>query len=451
MGAPGESRQLWDMDARARSDAIARPAEGEAMHALARRLFPICRSLTGDGVRRTLAILGEHLPGLAVHEVPSGTRCFDWTVPDEWNIRAATLTGPDGRVVADFADSNLRVVGYSEPVDRRLSLEELQRRLHSLPEAPDWIPYVTSYYSRAWGFCLTQKERDALAPGEYHARIDSTLAPGSLTYADLVIPGECEDEVLLSTYVCHPSMANNELSGPVVAAWLARWLMDQPRRRFTYRFVFVPETIGSILYLSRHLDHLKARVKAGFVLTCLGDERAFSYMPSRLGGTWADRVALHVLKHRAPDFVRYSFLERGSDERQYGSPGVDLPVCSVMRSKYAVYPEYHTSADDLSLVTPAGLQGGFEVLRDCLAALEADRRWRAVHPCEPQMGRRGLYASLGTRSIAEAVKTRMDILAYADGRSLLEIAETLGRPIAELVPFVDELSAHDLIREEPAP
>ena len=457
MGAAGESRHLWGMTRSAppQTPGSAPPAperagEGEAMHALARRLFPICRSLTGDGVRETLAVLAEHMPGLRLHEVPSGTRCFDWTVPDEWNLRRAVLTGPDGRVVADTAQSNLRVVGYSEPVDLRLDLEALQPHLHSLPEAPDWIPYVTSYYRRDWGFCLTQRERDALRPGEYHARIDSTLAPGALTYADLVIPGGSEEEVLISTYVCHPSLANNELSGPVVATWLARWAAAQPRR-YTYRFVFVPETIGSILYLSRHLETLKARVKAGFVLTCLGDERAYSYMPSRLGGTAADRVALHVLKHRAPDFVPYSFLDRGSDERQYCSPGVDLPVCSVMRSKYGVYPEYHTSADDLELVTPAGLQGGYDALRDCLDALEADRPYRAVHPCEPQMGRRGLYSSLGTRTIAEAVKTRMDILAYADGRSLLDIAETLGRPIGELVPYVRELLAHDLIIEEPAP
>lgn len=425
--------------------------DGEAMHALARRLWPICRSLTGDGVRETLAILGEHLPGLQVHEVPSGTRCLDWTVPDEWNIRSATLTGPAGEVVADFADSNLRVVGYSEPVDRTLSLDELQPHLHSLPEAPDWIPYVTSYYRRDWGFCLSERERQALKPGQYQARIDSRLQPGSLTYADLIVPGDSEDEILVSTYVCHPSLANNELSGPVVAAALAQHVASLPRRRFTYRFVFVPETIGSILYISRRLEELKARVKAGFVLTCLGDERAYSYMPSRLGGTWADRAALHVLKHRAPDYVAYSFLDRGSDERQYCAPGVDLPVCSVMRSKYGDYPEYHTSADDLTLVTPAGLQGGFEALRDCLEALEHDRRWRAVHLCEPQMGKRGLYSSLGTRSIAEAVKTRMDILAYADGRSLLDIAETLGRPIADLVPYVEELAAHGLITEEPAP
>lgn len=423
-------------------------SDGEALHALARRLWPICRSLTGDGVRETLAILGEHLPGLRTHEVPSGTRCFDWTVPDEWNIRSATLTGPDGSVVADFAETNLRVVGYSEPVDRTLSLEELQPHLHSLPEAPDWIPYVTSYYRRDWGFCLTERERRALKPGRYHARIDSRLRPGSLTYADLLIPGESEDEILISTYVCHPSLANNELSGPVVAAALARHVLDMPKRRFSYRFVFVPETIGSILYISRHLDALKARVKAGFVLTCLGDERAYSYMPSRLGATWADRAALHVLKHRAPDHLAYSFLERGSDERQYCAPGVDLPVCSVMRSKYGVYPEYHTSADDLTLVTPRGLQGGFEALRDCVEALEHDRRWRAVHPCEPQMGKRGLYSSLGTRSIAEAVKTRMDILAYADGRSLLDIAEILNRPIGDLVPYVEELAAHGLITED---
>ncbi len=426
---------------------IASAQSGQAMYELARRLFPICRSLTGDGVRATLRILQESLPDLVLHEVPSGTHCFDWTAPDEWNIRGARLIGPDGRTVVDFADNNLHVVGYSEPVDRRLSLAELQPHLHSLPELPGAIPYITSYYNRNWGFCLPQRLRDTLMEGAYHAIIDSTLAPGHLTYADLIIPGESDEEVLVSTYVCHPSMANNEVSGPVVAAFLAQWVKALPRRRYTYRFVFIPETIGSILYISRHIHYLRGRVAAGFNVTCVGDDRAYSYLPTRLGDTLSDKAALHVLRNRDPDFLTYSFLDRGSDERQYCAPGVDLPVVSVMRSKYGAYPEYHTSADDLTLISPAGLQGGYEALRDCVRAVEAERYYRATHLCEPQMGKRGLYTPLGIRSYEAAVKTRMDILCYADGEhSLIDMAELFGMPFQDLLPFVDELVAHDLIR-----
>lgn len=421
--------------------------DGQFMHHLAQKLFPICRSLTGNGVRQTLSILGEYLPDLQVKEIPSGTTVFDWTVPDEWNIRGAYLIDPTGRKVVDFKDSNLHVVGYSEPIDRTIDLAELQSHLHSLPEMPDAIPYITSYYNRSWGFCLTQKQRDSLLEGEYRAVIDSSLEPGRLTYAELLIPGESDKEVLISTYVCHPSMANNEISGPVVSTRLAMYLSKQPSRRYTYRFVFVPETIGSIIYIHENLNYLKDHVIAGFNISCVGDDRAYSFLPSRIGNTLSDRVASHVLKHIAPDYRTYSFLERGSDERQYCSVGVNLPIVSVMRSKYGTYPEYHTSKDDLTLVTPTGLEGGYNALRTCINAIEINRHYRCTQHCEPQMGKRGLYSTLGTRNVSQAVKMRMDILCYCDGEhSLLDIAELLGIPIGEIYPYAKELEDHLLIK-----
>lgn len=422
--------------------------QGQEMHDLARRLFPICRSLTGNGVRETLLILQQYLPELSIYEVPSGTIAFDWTVPPEWNIRDAYLLAPDGRKAADFQRSNLHVVGYSEPVDKEMSLAELQGHLYSLPEQPDAIPYITSYYQRRWGFCISHRQREALVDGTYRVLIDSTLLPGHLTYADLIVPGETTREVLVSTYVCHPSLGNNELSGPVVTTSLALWVKTLPRPRFTYRFVFIPETIGSIVYISRNLEVLKSHVVAGFNVTCVGDDRAYSFVPSRNGDTWSDKVALHVLKHVAPCFKEYTFLDRGSDERQYCAPGVDLPIASVMRSKYGTYPEYHTSLDDLSLITPGGLSGGFAALQHCLEVLEFDRIYMTRVLCEPQMGRRGLYSTLGTAQVSEAVRTRMNILAYCDGQhSVLAIAEKLGRPAWELAPYFEELVEHDLIEE----
>jgi aminopeptidase-like protein len=418
------------------------------MYGWARDLFPICRSLTGPGVRETLAYIKNILPDLQIHSVPSGTNSFDWTIPDEWTIRDAYIADATGNRVVDFGNNNLHVLGYSEPVDRVFDLTELQDHLYSLPEQPDAIPYRTSYYKRRWGFCLSENQRKALKPGRYRVFIDTDLKPGVLNYADLVLPGRSEREVLLSTYVCHPSMANNELSGPAVMAALARMLTVRDRR-FTYRFVFIPETLGSIVYLSKHLEEMKRKTIAGFVVTCAGDERAYSFLPSRLGNTFADRLARRVLNANV-EYKEHPFVENGSDERQYCSPLVDLPVVSIMRSKYDTpgFPEYHTSLDNLELITPRGLQGSFEIYSRCIEALENAKFYRAVVPGEPQLGKRGLYPSLSTTDTFATVRNMMGVLAYADGaHDIADIAEILGTSEQECVAIATNLSTAGLLEE----
>lgn len=423
------------------------------MHALATRLFPICRSLTGAGVRQTIGILHDLLRektegalGLASSEVPSGTQCFDWVVPPEWNVVDAFVLDDSGRRVIDFRAHNLHLVGYSEPIDMEVSLDELQSHLYSLPEQPHAIPYVTSYYRRDWGFCMRHTDRERLRPGTYRVKIDSRLEPGSLTYADVNITGASTHEILFSTYVCHPSMGNNELSGPVLAAALALNVFALSSRRFSYRFVFVPETIGSIVYLSQHHERLRERVQAGFQLTCVGDNRGFSYLPSRRENTLADRAALHVLNHRAAGFRRYSWLDRGSDERQYCAPGIDLPVASVMRSKYGEYAEYHTSLDDLAMITPEGLGGAYWIYAEIIELLEANARYSVACLGEPQLGKRGLYPTTSIKGSANDVDTMMNFISYCDGEmDLIAIAEKIGTYALDLIPTARRLEEAGLL------
>ncbi|MGA2416292.1 MAG: DUF4910 domain-containing protein [Candidatus Sulfotelmatobacter sp.] len=419
------------------------PEVGRLMHELAAELWPLPRSITGAGVRKTLEILQREVPPLVLRSIATGTQCFDWTIPEEWSITDAFLENESGDRLVDFQNNNLHVVGYSVPVDEWLELEQLQPHLHSLPDQPSAVPYITSYYSPRWGFCMTDTQRRSLQPGRYRAVIRSELKAGVLNYGELLLPGESEQEILLSTYVCHPSMANNELSGPVVTTALAAWLMTRQRRKYTYRILFIPETIGSIAYLSLNLERLKAKTVAGYVITCIGDDRSYSFLPSRADDSLADVVAAHVLHHVAPDYRKYSYLDRGSDERQYCSPGVDLPVASVMRTKYGEFPEYHTSLDDLNLVTPSGLGGGFLVYRRILECLEANCYPKVTVLCEPQLGKRGLYPTLSKKNSANEIRTMMNLIAYSDGSlSLLQIAEKIGQPMWDLVPILDRL-VHD--------
>lgn len=421
---------------------------GEDLHSWATDLFPIARSLTGNGVRQTLAYLQVLLPELAIHEIPSGTQVLDWTIPDEWNISSAFVADPDGNRIIDFAENNLHVVGYSTPIDEIMDLAEFDAHLHSLPDQREAIPYVTSYYSRNWGFCVTQEQREQLGEGPFHVKIDSTLQPGSLTYAEVVIPGETADEVLLSTYMCHPSMANNELSGPVAAVALARWLKSLPRRKYTYRILFIPETIGSIAYIAGHLEHLKEHVRAGWVLTCMGDDRTYSYVPSRLGNTLSDKISRRVLQERGYDYKTYTFLDRGSDERQWCAPGVDLPVASLMRSKYGEFPEYHTSLDDLAFVTPTGLEGGLDIMKDALTLMEENSSWTVTTLGEPQLGKRGLYPTISTKASTALVYDMMNVIAYCDGEhDVIDIAEICGITTSEVRTIQRKLSDPGLLVE----
>lgn len=401
------------------------------------------------GVRHTLSVIREVVPEITVHEVPTGTKVFDWTVPKEWRISDAWVKNSKGEKIIDFKKHNLHVLGYSIPVDKKVNLAELKKYLYTQQDQPDAIPYVTSYYKERFGFCLSQKQYDALLEDTYHMFIDSELFNGSLTYGELIIPGESDEEILISTYFCHPSMANNELSGPAVSVYLAKWLMEKSSRRYTYRFVYVPETIGSITYLSQenHLEYLKKHVIAGWNLSCVGDDRTYSVVSTRYGNTLADRVTKNILRFIYPNYKQYSFLKRGSDERQYNAPGVDLPVCGFSRSKYGEYPEYHTSKDDMGLISPAGLSGAYNVMVECIEALENNRRYKIQCFGEPQLGKRGLYPTISQKGNYDEVATLTNFIAYADGKNdLFDISEIINVPVKNLIPVVKKLSAVDLVK-----
>jgi len=417
---------------------------GKKMYGLVKELFPICRSITGEGVRETLRIIKRQIP-INAYEVPTGTKVFDWTVPEEWNIKDAYVLDESGKKILDFKKNNLHVVSYSVPVDKIVDLSEFQEHLYSLPDQPEAVPYVTSYYEKRWGFCLADKERRKLKKGKYRVLIDSELKKGSLTYGEVIVPGRSKKEVFLSTYICHPSMANNELSGPAVTTFLVKWILSKPRN-YTYRVIFIPETIGSITYLSKNLKTLKRNMVVGFNVSCVGIDSSYGYIPTRDGDTYADKVALNVLSFKQPDFIKYSFLDRGSDERQYNAPGVDLPVCCITRSKFGAYPEYHTSLDDLSFISPNGLAGTYEVLKECLALIEANQKYKIKCLGEPQLGKRGLYPTLSTKSSAKIGSMR-NFIAYADGKNdLIDISKKIKTPVWELYPIIEKLMEASLLQ-----
>lgn len=421
---------------------------GNDIYSLAKLLWPLNRSITGDGNRETLSILKEYIPNLVIKEVASNTKAFDWKVPQEWSVKQAWIKTPDGKKICDYSQNNLHLVGYSEPVHKKISKEKLLNHLHSLPDQPAAIPYVTSYYSKTWGFCLSQNEKNNLIDGEYEIFIDSKHFDGSLTYGELIINENIKEEIFLSTYICHPSMANNELSGPCVTTFIAKWLCDLKNLRYKYRIIFIPETIGSILYLSQNHEVMRKNIIAGFNISCIGDNRTYSYLPSRKGNTISDNVALHILKHTYPKFKRYSWNDRGSDERQYCAPGIDLPIASLMRSKYGEYPEYHTSLDDLNNVVSAeGLEGGYNMIKKSLEAIESNIKPKIKILCEPQLGKRGLYPNLSEKNnLSDRVNLMMNFITWSDGEhTLLEIAEKIDSPIWELYDIFIELKNHDII------
>jgi aminopeptidase-like protein len=398
---------------------------GRELHAFASRLYPICRSITGQGVRQSLSLIREHIP-LAVREVPSGSDVYDWEVPLEWNIDDAAIISPDGERLVDFQEHNLHVVSYSEPVAQTVSLTQLDQRLHSLPDHPGWIPYRTSYYRRTWGFCLRDETRQALRAGDYRVEIKSSLAPGSLTYGEFAVPGRSREEVLFFTHVCHPSLANDNTAGMAVVTALAKWIAGEPRR-YSYRFVFAPGTIGSLCWLKQN-EHNLARVRAGLVLGLLGDPGKLTYKMSRDANTETDAIARYMLSQIDQGSTVIPFSPYGYDERQLCSPGFNLPVGRLTRSVNGGYPQYHSSADDLALIQPEFLEQSLAACKLFVMVLDGDARYINLNPKgEPRLGKRGLYGAVGGMSPAEREHAMLWVLNQSDGsKSLLDIAQRSG-------------------------
>jgi aminopeptidase-like protein len=412
------------------------------------RLWPICRSITGNGLRSSFKILQEIIP-LEITEVPTGTKVFDWEIPKEWNIKDAYIITPEGNKIADFKINNLHVVNYSTPVNKEIHFEQLEKHIYTLPQQPTAIPYITSYYKEHWGFCLSHEQFESLSKiGIYKVVIDSELKAGSLTYGDLVLKGESDKEIMFSTYFCHPSMANNELSGPLTLAFLYQKIKEMPFRKYTYRFVVAPETIGIISYLSKHGANLKEKLIAGYVLTCCGDDAPFVYKRSKIGNSLADKIAEHILKHQDVQFKIIDFAIGGSDERQYCSPGFNLPVGSLTRSMYRNYKEYHTSLDNKNFISFSAIIKTIDTYFSFVQALELNEKYINKIPfCEPQLGKREMYpSSAGWINSTEYLYNLLHFLSYADGSiDLIDIAEKRSQNILKFEEVVKNCKSKDLI------
>lgn len=413
----------------------------------AKDLFPIPRSLTGDGVRETFKYLQAINPEITIHSYATGTQVFDWEIPREWRISDAWIEHiATGQRFAEFSECNLHVLGYSLPMDAEMDEAELLPHIYTQPDQPNLVPYVTSYYKDRWGFCMSHIAKDALPEGQYRVHIDSALFDGELLVGDALLQGQTDRELMFSSYICHPSMANNELSGPVLLSALLKFVKDHiPQPKFSYRFILVPETIGSVAYMSRNLEQMQQRVACAFNLSCVGDERAYSHVQSRYGETIAD-IALQSALIGKDNVKTYSFLERGSDERQYCAPGIDLPLCGFCRSKYGEYPEYHTDADNFDVVTQEGLDGAFQVMTTIIKAFELGLYPTVAVQGEPQLGKRGLYPTISQKGSYSAIRARMDVLAYADGsNSLFDIANRISVPLDVVLEEVEVMLEHGLI------
>lgn len=421
---------------------------GSDMYALIERLYPICRSITGNGLRQSLAILREYLP-LEVHEVPSGTQVFDWTIPREWNIRDAYIKNEAGERVVDFRKLNLHVLNYSIPVAGTFTFEALKPHLFTEPEKPALVPYRTSYYQENWGFCLSQQQYDELATdplAKYEVLIDSSLEAGHLTYGEYYLPGQCEEEVLISTHICHPSLCNDNLSGMAVVTALASYV-SRLKNRYSYRFLFIPGTIGSISWLARN-EEKTPHIRFGLVASLLGDSGPFTYKKSRRGTAEIDHIVAYVLEQSGYAFQIQEFIPYGYDERQFCSPGFNLPVGNLTRTPFAQYPEYHTSADNLSFVKPENLQASLEIYREVVHLIERNRSYLNQYPkCEPQLGKRGLYDAIGGSNDRKQLQMAMLwILNLSDGEhSLLDIARKSGIPFDLIWKMAQILTEKSLI------
>lgn len=418
----------------------------EKMFDWAKALFPINRSITGKGVRDTLQFFKQIIPELEIKSFPTGFRAFDWEVPKEWNITDAYIKDCNGKKIVDFQINNLHVVGYSEPISEYIELEDLISHLYYLENQPDAVPYVTSYYKKKWGFCLTYNQFKTLKKGKYFVHIDSNLCDGVLNYGEILIPGKKKEEIFLSSYICHPSMANNELSGPIVTIALANELRKRDNE-FSYRLILIPETIGSICYLKKNLELLKRNVIAGYNISCVGDDNNYSFLPSRNGNTISDKVALNVLNMSNISFKTYSWLERGSDERQYCWPGIDLPIASIMRTKYGEYSEYHTSLDNLNYISKEGLLGSLKIYLKVILALEHNKKYLVKTLAEPKLDKRGLYSTLSKKGSSTISRTILNFLSYCDGsHDLIDISNKIETPISNVIELKDLLENKGLIK-----